>query len=58
VGQLQPEAKAKIKAVVESLSPEERKLLGEVYRLEQRHLHNKNFVPLADLLKLVKQVIR
>ncbi len=58
MGHLQQEAKAKIKAVLEALSPEERKLFVEVYKLERRHLHNKNLVPLSDLMKKVKEIIR
>jgi hypothetical protein len=58
MGQLHPEAKAKIKAVLEALSLDERKLFVEVYRIEQRHLHNKSFGAHGDLLKKLKEIIR
>ena len=58
MGQMQEEARAKIKAVLAALSTEERRLFAEVYKIEQMHLHNKNAAPTPELMKKLKELIR
>jgi hypothetical protein len=54
----QTDLKAKIRDVLQQLSAEEKALFAAVYRVEQAHLHNKNVVPVTELLKKVREVIQ
>jgi hypothetical protein len=49
--------KAKFRAVLVSLSIDERRLLSEVLRKEHEHLSEKNPNLREDILKIVRQVI-
>ena len=49
--------KSAIMSVLQSLSEEERRLLGEVMRLEAQNLHLRKPQIKEDLVKVVRQVI-
>lgn len=51
------DVKEQMIAVLKQLTPEERKLFGDVLRLEASRLNEKSPNPKEELLKLVRQTI-